>query len=124
MMTSDVTGTYNVHNQSDNNYYVVDGENKSKFLSIPPNDSRSFGGVAVPWCDNVPQILDKAFTFFGNAIGRFYLFQTGVCSIFWTSYAAPSYEKKIPLGPGSSSPCYGGIDVFIRPDHTPMVVAS
>jgi hypothetical protein len=110
---------HNIHNQTDNSYYVVDGENKSKFLSIPPNDSMSFGGVIVPWCDNVPQIVNKAFTFFGNAIGRFYFFQSTYCDLYWTSYAAPSYEKKIRIGPS----CHDEIDIFIRPDHTPDATA-
>lgn len=121
-MAGNNAGCLVISNETTDPFFVLDGENASLNLYIPPMSASSFGGTIFPWCNNASEVKFKAFRFFRRGVGAFYMFYTA--SDFapqWTPYngGSPSFEQRQRAGPSGSY-----VDVFIQPDGTPRTVRA
>jgi hypothetical protein len=101
--------------------YVVDGEDPSRTLIIPPEDELTFNRTILPWADKDSEVTSKAFRvlYFSNNKfkGWLYIFQdyrTDYASwVDWTS-SSPYEEGKSNSAPFKAS--YVDIQIDVGPD--------
>ena len=102
--------------------YVVDGENTSRTLLVPPDDESSFGGTIFPWADRDDEVTRKAFRVqyytASKFKGWFYLFQDYhtdyLCWADWTS-SAPYQDGKANAAPFKAS--YADVQIGVTEDE-------
>jgi hypothetical protein len=100
--------------------YVVDGEDQSRALLLPPDDESSFKGTIFPWADRDDEVLRKAFRvhyYSANKLkGWFYLFQDYntdyLCWADWTS-SAPYQDRN----PASFKASYVDVEIDVTEDE-------
>lgn len=117
------TGLVVLHNQSDGSYFGIDGENTGYTVWQPAHTDGPFTysgpDPIIPWCDNLSQIKAKAFRFFRDGVGQFYLFSSnsGRSGPWWTSFSNPSFEGKQAAGDRASY-----VDVYVDNSGRPRTV--
>jgi hypothetical protein len=85
------TECWTISNASGQPFFVVDGEDPFRTLTVPANGSNSFGGTIIPWCAESLEVERKAFRFFRAGAGAFYLFQLGSSTIATSPFAGPLF---------------------------------
>jgi hypothetical protein len=102
--------------------YLVDGEDPSRTLLVPPDDESSFEGTIFPWADRDEEVTRKAFRVQYYTANKFkgwiYLFQDYstdlLCWADWTS-AAPHQDGKANAAPSRAS--YADVQICVVEDE-------
>jgi hypothetical protein len=85
------TGCFTISNATAQSFFVIDGEDPARTLTIPSNGSANYGGTIVPWCADSFDVRTKAFRFFTGAVGAFFIFQVGSSTIATSPFATAAF---------------------------------
>jgi hypothetical protein len=112
------TGCQLVLNGTSDSFVVLDLEDPENQRDIEPFGTGDFDGTIFPWCANSSDIRNKAFLFFRNGIGAFFMFQRDASTIATTPFANvnPSFPGQALIS-GQSR-----VDVRIAADGTVSAV--
>jgi hypothetical protein len=116
------TGCNVVYNRTDKRLiYIVDGEDQSRTLLVPPEDEASFRGTILSWANSDEEVTRKSFRvqyYVNNKLkGWFYIFQDYstdlACWVDWTS-ASPYQEGRANAASFKAS--YVDMQIDVKPD--------
>jgi hypothetical protein len=122
------TGCNVVYNRTSKRaLYIVDGEDPTRMLVVPPGGEAAFNGTIAPWANSDSEVTSKAFrveyfTSAQNLRGWFYVYQDYktdlVCWADWTSVSP--YEDG-SANAASFKASYVDIQVDVDDDGEPVV---